>query len=418
MADRVPRPFEKVCVVGLGYIGLPTAATLAAAGFAVDGADVSEDVVDEINEGRAHFAEPDLDMLVQAAVTSGRLRAHPEPQPADAFLITVPTPIREDKSPDMSYVDAAARAVARVLAPGNLVILESTSPLGATEAVAETIAAERPDLVENGGLAVSVAYCPERILPGQMVRELVENDRIVGGVCEGDAERACALYQSFVRGEIHLTGARTAELVKLIENAYRDVNIAFANEVANLCDAHGLNAWEAIGLANRHPRVNILNPGPGVGGHCIAVDPWFLISANPDTARLMSEARRVNDGRPETVIAKVRAAAERCGSKRVACLGLAFKPDVDDLRESPAAEIAVGLAREGFEICAVEPNVRALPEKLWRHDAIRLAGLDEALAKSDIVVLLVAHRAFAKRTIDLSGKEIIDAVGLWSQKKE
>lgn len=412
------RAFDRVCVVGLGYIGLPTAATLAASGFEVAGTDISEDIVEEINEGRAHFAEPDLDMLVKAAVTSGRLTAHREPQTADAFLITVPTPIRDDKSPDMSFVDAAARSVARVLERGNLVILESTSPIGATEDVAAIIAAERPDLVEDGGLAVSVAYCPERILPGQMVRELVENDRIVGGVAEGDADRACALYQSFVRGEIHQTDAKTAELVKLIENAYRDVNIAFANEVANLCEAHGLNPWEAIGFANRHPRVNILNPGPGVGGHCIAVDPWFLISANPDTARLMSEARRVNDGRPGAVIAKVRAAAERCGSKRVACLGLAFKPDVDDLRESPAAEIAVGLAREGFEIYAVEPHVRALPEKLWRHDAIRLAGIDEALAKSDIVVLLVAHRAFAKRSFDLAGKEVVDAVGLWSQKRE
>jgi len=405
--------YETICVVGLGYIGLPTAATLASAGFVVKGTDVAEHIVEELNEGRAHFSEPDLDMLVRGAVASGRLKAYSEPQPAEAFIITVPTPIRDDKSPDMSYVETAAQSLSSVLGAGNLVILESTSPLGATERVASIIRDARPDLVEGGALKVAIAYCPERILPGQMVRELVQNDRIVGGLTPADAACARDLYQSFVRGEIHMTDAKTAELVKLIENAYRDVNIAFANEVANIGEAHQLNPWEAIELANRHPRVNILNPGPGVGGHCIAVDPWFLISENAELTGLMAEARRVNDGRPETVIAKIREASAKYDSKQIACLGLAFKPNVDDLRESPAIDIAVGLAEEGYEVYAVEPHVNALPERLWRHDNIRLAGLDEALAKSDIVLLLVGHKAFLKRRGDVEDKIVIDAVGLW-----
>lgn len=410
--------YETICVVGLGYIGLPTAATLASAGFTVKGTDVADHVVEELNEGRAHFAEPDLDMLVRGAVSSDRLTAFGAPQPADAFIITVPTPIRDNKSPDMSYVQAAAQSVASVLEEGNLIILESTSPLGATENIADIVRAARPDLVAdneagNNALKVAIAYCPERILPGQMVRELVQNDRIVGGLTPEDAACARDLYQSFVRGEIHMTDAKTAELVKLIENAYRDVNIAFANEVANISEAHGLDPWEAIELANRHPRVNILNPGPGVGGHCIAVDPWFLISDNRELTGLMTQARQVNDGRPDAVIDKVRAASAQCGSKKVACLGLAFKPNVDDLRESPAVDIAVGLAEEGFDVCAVEPHVNTLPETLWRHDNIRLAGFDEALAKTDIVVLLVGHKAFLKRKGDADDKTVIDAVGLW-----
>ena len=402
-----------VCVVGLGYIGLPTAVMLASAGFSVKGTDVDDPVVEALNEGRAHFAEPDLDMLVRGAVSSGRLKAFGEPQPADAFIITVPTPIREDKAPDMSFVEAAARSVAPVLEPGNLVILESTSPLGTTENMANIIRDARPDLDEEGELKLAIAYCPERILPGQMVRELVQNDRIVGGLKPADAKRARDLYQRFVCGEIHMTDAKTAEMVKLIENAYRDVNIAFANEVAHISEAHALDVWEAIALANRHPRVNILNPGPGVGGHCIAVDPWFLISENPYLTRLMAQARIINDGRPERVIARVKEAAQRADTGKIACLGLAFKPDVGDLRESPAVEVIIGLAQRGFEICAVEPHVNALPEKLWPYDNVRLAGFEEALAKSDIIVLLVGHTRFAKRKGDVEGKVIIDAVGLW-----
>ncbi|MBC7987524.1 MAG: nucleotide sugar dehydrogenase, partial [Sphingomonadaceae bacterium] len=302
--------FASVSVVGLGYIGLPTAATLASVGVTVKGVDISSRVVDELNEGRAHFSEPDLDGLVQSAVGSGRLTAFTESQPADAFIIAVPTPMMADKSPDMRAVEAAAHGVAAVLKPGDLVILESTSPLGATDTIAGIIRAERPDLVEEGGgLAIALAYCPERILPGKMVTELVANDRVVGGVTRACAERARELYRLFVRGEIFLTDAATAELVKLMENAYRDVNIAFANEIANICEANHIDPWEAIGLANRHPRVNILSPGPGVGGHCIAIDPWFLITRNPGLAELMAAARKVNDGRPASVIARIRAAA-------------------------------------------------------------------------------------------------------------
>jgi UDP-N-acetyl-D-mannosaminuronic acid dehydrogenase len=405
--------FQSVCMVGLGYIGLPTAATLAAAGIPVKGTDVNEDVVQRINQGCAHFSEPDLDMLVRASVESGRLKAYATPQPADAFIITVPTPIRDDRSPDMSYVEAAARAIAPVLEPGGLVILESTSPVGTTAEVAKILGQERPDLLEGGALQASVAYCPERILPGQMVAELIQNDRIIGGLNAVASKRAAGLYRMFVRGKILETNAKTAEMVKLIENAYRDVNIAFANEVANIGDAHDIDPWEAIALANHHPRVNILNPGPGVGGHCIAVDPWFLISQNPELSGLMTRARQVNDGRPATVLAKVEAAAETLSSKKIACLGLAFKPNVDDLRESPAVAITSALARQGYEVSAVEPNVTNLPKCLKNSDNLCLTTLDDALDKADIVLLLVGHDEFADIAKTLDGKTIIDTVGLW-----
>jgi UDP-N-acetyl-D-mannosaminuronic acid dehydrogenase len=406
--------FETVCVLGLGYIGLPTAATLAAAGLTVKGVDIREDVVDTLNAGKAHFSEPDLELLVRGAVESGKLKAYTEPQPADAFIITVPTPINGDKSPDMSFVDAAARSLMAVLAPGNLVLLESTSPLGTTAAIADIVRGGRPDLVDGESLKISLAYCPERILPGQMVRELVENDRIVGGLMPEDAIRASDLYKTFVHGEVHRTDAITAEMVKLIENAYRDVNIAFANEVAAIGESHGIDPWEAINLANRHPRVNILSPGPGVGGHCIAVDPWFLITQNRDLAGLMNAARIVNDSRPATIVGKIEAAAEIAGSKRIACLGLAYKPDVDDLRESPALEIVRELAMRGYEVSAVEPHVDALPSKLAETGSVTLRALDEALAASDVVALLVAHKPFADVTAGkLGDKAVVDAVGLW-----
>lgn len=405
--------FQSVCVIGLGYIGLPTAATLAASGIDVKGVDVRQHIVDELNEGRAHFSEPDLDMLVQSAVGSGRLQAFAEPQPADAFIITVPTPVQDDKSPDMSFVERASRAMAPVLKANDLVILESTSPVGATEMIDRIVRETRADLVDDGALRVSLAYCPERILPGQMVRELVENDRIVGGMTPADAARARSLYKRFVRGEIHETDAKTAEMVKLIENAYRDVNIAFANEIANIGEAHGIDAWQAIALANHHPRVNILNPGPGVGGHCIAVDPWFLISQNRELSPLMAAARAVNDGRPETVVAKVEAAAAERDSKRVACLGLAYKPDVDDLRESPAVEIAATLARDGYEVSVVEPHIGELPPTLCDIGTVALKDMDSALDAADIVLVLVAHSAFAGSHSGLADKAVIDTVGLW-----
>jgi UDP-N-acetyl-D-mannosaminuronic acid dehydrogenase len=405
--------FTSVCVLGLGYIGLPTAATLAAAGLSVKGVDVREDIVDTLNAGEAHFSEPDLDMLVQGAVATGRLKAFTEPQPADAFIITVPTPINGDKTPDMSFVEAAAKSLAPALEPGNLVLLESTSPLGATASIAAIIRKERPDLTGGDDLKVSLAYCPERILPGQMVRELVENDRIVGGLTPEDSARARDLYKTFVRGEIHETDAITAEMVKLIENAYRDVNIAFANEIANIGEAHGIDPWEAIGLANRHPRVNILSPGPGVGGHCIAVDPWFLITQNRKLAGLMAEARNVNDGRPETIIAKIEAAATERDSKRISCLGLAYKPNVDDLRESPAVEIARSLAERGYEVSVVEPHIDTLPDSLEGVENLALRPLDEALAASSVVALLVAHTSFADVIGYLGDKAVVDTVGLW-----
>lgn len=405
--------FNSVCVVGLGYIGLPTAATLAASGVEVKGVDVRTHIVDELNGGRAHFSEPDLDMLVQSAVGSGRLKAFAEPQPADAFIITVPTPVQDDKSPDMSYVRSASEAVAPVLKAHDLIILESTSPLGATRMIEDIVRDKRPDLVDGDTLQISLAYCPERILPGQMVRELVENDRIVGGRAPEDAARAKALYGRFVRGEIHETNAITAEMVKLIENAYRDINIAFANEVANIGEKHGVDPWQAIDLANHHPRVNILNPGPGVGGHCIAVDPWFLISQNRELSPLMAAARAVNDSRPETVVAKIAQASQDCGSKRVACLGLAYKPDVDDLRESPAVEIAAMLASQGYTVAVVEPHVEALPANLQNAGEVTLASVDEALESSDIVVGLVGHSAFQEIGDRLAGKAVIDTVGLW-----
>lgn len=407
--------FETVSVVGLGYIGLPTAATLASRGIRVLGVDVNGSTVNAINEARAHFSEPDLDGLVHSAVTSGRLRAYTTPQPADAFIIAVPTPIRENKSPDMSFVERATRAVAKVLDRHNLVILESTSPVGTTEWMAELIREERPDLTgEHGRLEISMAYCPERILPGRMVFELIENDRIVGGATPQCASRAKALYASFVRGQIFETSSALAEMVKLIENAYRDVNIAFANEVANLCDRMSLDAWEAIGLANRHPRVNILNPGPGVGGHCIAVDPWFLIDRHPDQTPLMTAARGVNDARPHAVIGKIIAAADERGVREICCLGLAYKPDVDDLRESPAVEIVEGLATRGYSVIVCEPHVGALPRSLADNPRVRLAETESAIEDCDVVAVLVGHSAFKDipRTTILE-KAVVDSVGLW-----
>jgi UDP-N-acetyl-D-mannosaminuronic acid dehydrogenase len=326
--------------------------------------------------------------------------------------------VQQDKSPDMSYVESATRSVARVLKEGDLVILESTSPVGTTEWLVGIIASERPDLVSSSGsvhdLKISIAYCPERILPGRMVSELVKNDRIVGGVTPNCAARAKALYSIFVRGEIFETSSAAAELVKLIENAYRDVNIAFANEVANLCDQMKLNAWDTIALANKHPRVNILNPGPGVGGHCIAVDPWFLIAQHPAVTPLMRAARNVNDGRPHTAIEKVEQAVIDSGSVKICCLGLAYKPDVDDLRESPAMEIVQNLALKGRQIMVVEPNISVLPGELADLPNVILAPVQDAIAESDIVVLLVGHMPFKGiGASSLDGKVVIDCVGLW-----
>lgn len=413
------RRFQKISLVGLGYIGLPTAATIATRGIDVIGVDVNAHAVETINAGRAHFSEPDLDMLLQSAVMAGKLRAVTEPEEADAFVIAVPTPFKENHQPDMRYVEQACRAIAKVLKSGDLIILESTSPVRATEWICEWIAEERPDLKtplqDRTSPDINVAYCPERILPGRMVFELIENDRVVGGITPACAERAKSLYEIFVRGEIHVTQAATAELCKLIENAFRDVNIAFANEISICCEALKLDPWEAISLANRHPRVNILRPGPGVGGHCIAVDPWFLISALPESTPLMKAAREVNDSKPEYVIATALKQMRRFREPVVACLGIAYKPDVDDLRESPAIRIVEELVKEAdSHIIIVEPNITELPSNLAEKSNVELADLASAVERSDIIVVLVGHKPFLSiRQRDIEQKVVIDSCGAW-----
>ncbi|MGP9820450.1 UDP-N-acetyl-D-mannosamine dehydrogenase [Salinarimonas sp. NSM] len=408
---------ERVSVVGLGYIGLPTAAVLANRGIDVIGIDVDPRVVETLSRGEVHILEPDLDVLVRAAVNGGLFRASLTPEPASVFMIAVPTPFKEDRSPDLAYVEAACRAIAPVLARGNLVILESTSPVGTTEHVARWLAEERPDLRfpgAQGEIDVHVAHCPERVLPGRILRELVENARVIGGLTPACAEKARDFYKVFVSGKCLLTTARTAELCKLTENAFRDVNIAFANELSLIAERVDVDVWELIALANHHPRVQILQPGPGVGGHCIAVDPWFIVDSAPEESRLIRTAREVNDYKPHWVVGKVRAAAERFKAPRVACLGLAFKANVDDLRESPAVHIVDELAKSGVgEIVAVEPHIRALPRQLAGHANVTLADL-RAIEDADIVVCLVDHEAF--RSIDpkrLMSKVVIDTRGIW-----
>jgi len=410
---------KRISVLGLGYVGLPVAGALASRGFEVIGVDVAQRIVDVINTGKIHIVEPDLDMVVQAAVSAGRLRATLKPEPSDAFIIAVPTPFTGDHKPDISYVKAAAQMIAPLLRKGNLVILESTSPVGTTEQICSWFAELRPDLVmpeaERENADIHIAHCPERVLPGSVLRELVDNDRIIGGISPLCATHAVALYRSFVRGEMHLTNARTAELAKLVENAYRDVNIAFANELSIVCDQLSVNVWDLIELANKHPRVNILSPGPGVGGHCIAVDPWFIIAASPEPTPVIRAARGVNDGKPELVFAKVKAAAERLRSPVIACLGLSYKADIDDLRESPALHIVERLAQELVgELLIVEPNVRKLPASLSQASNIKLVELREALAAADIVLLLVDHRQFKRIDRDLLKPKItIDTRGIW-----
>ena len=403
-----------LCVLGLGYIGLPTASIFATKGRRVLGVDVSPVVVETINSGKIHIQEPDLDVLVRAAVQSGNLRAAAAPAPAEVFILAVPTPfdVQPDGSrlPDLSYVEAATRSLAPHVRAGNLVILESTSPVGTTEKVKGWLEAELVDL----GLALPVgilyAHCPERILPGQMLKELVSNDRIAGGLTPAASLRAKALYETFCTAQIFLTDARTAEMAKLTENAFRDVNIAFANELSLICDRLKIDVWELIRLANRHPRVKILQPGPGVGGHCIAVDPWFIVAAAPAEARLMRTAREVNDHKPHHVVAQVRAAAAQQAQPVIACLGLSFKANVDDLRESPAVEITAALAAAGLPVLAVEPHVRALPSSL--EGKVKLVSLAEAVSAANVIVLLVDHRAFGSLTLAaLAGKALIDTRG-------
>lgn len=411
--------FEKVSVVGLGYIGLPTAAVIASRGIEVIGIDVSEKAVETINQGKVHIVEPDLDMVVQAAVTMGKLRASLTPESAEAFMIAVPTPFKEGKKPDLSYIKKAAEAIAPVLEKGNLIILESTSPVGATEQLAGWLQELRPDLNFPGQTAAEadmyVAHCPERVLPGRVLEELVSNDRIIGGMSKECSEKAIQLYKTFVRGECIVTNARTAEMAKLTENSFRDVNIAFANELSVVCDELKINVWELIALSNRHPRVNILSPGPGVGGHCIAVDPWFIVDSAPTSARMIRTAREINDGKPGYVIEKVRKAADEFKRPVIACLGLAFKADIDDLRESPALDITMELAAAGgAEVLAVEPNIQTLPAKLAEKD-VKLVTLDEALERANVFVILVDHKQFkGLSNQDINTKVVVDTRGIFS----
>ena len=396
--------FEKVCVIGLGYIGLPTASLLATKGFSVTGVDVSDNVVDTINRGEIHIVEPDLDILVKSAVNSGNLTASLEPVEADVFIIAVPTPFKDNKVPDLSYIEAATKKISPFVKPGNLVILESTSPVGTTdEVVADLLAKEGHKI----GDEIFVAHCPERVLPGRILIELVENDRVVGGVDDISTAVTVAFYERFVRGEVFATTAKTAEMVKLTENSSRDVQIAFANELSMICDSEGIDTWEVIALANRHPRVNILQPGPGVGGHCIAVDPWFIVDRSPAHSRLIKTAREVNDSKPAWVIDRVKRCADKFKHPKIACLGLAFKADVDDLRESPASDIVRSLQSENVgELLICEPN-------LSEHPDFDLVAADEAIKSADIVLLLVDHKIFRRlKASDLSEKVVIDTRGI------
>lgn len=421
--------FNTISIIGMGYIGLPTAAVFASRKIKVIGVDVNRNVVDTINAGRIHIIEPDLDMLVHATVKEGYLCATVDPKPADAFLIAVPTPFLDGHIPDMGYIEAACKSISPVLKKGNLVILESTSPVGATEQMSAWLAEARPDLSfpQTHGEAsdIRVAHCPERVLPGQVLRELVENDRVIGGMTRSCSETAAALYKNFVRGECVITNSRTAEMCKLTENSFRDVNIAFANELSMICENLNINAWELIKLANRHPRVNILQPGPGVGGHCIAVDPWFIVSAAPELARLIRTARQVNDSKPHWVLDQIKISladylqsnpGKTAADVTIACFGLAFKADIDDLRESPALEIAANLSKSHpGAVLAVEPNIRDLPASL--NERAKLVDMDTALQQANIGVLLVAHTAFKNRPPnDWRGLRMIDTCGITNEK--
>lgn len=401
---------EVIVVVGLGYIGLPTAAALAQAGHSVIGVDVSDRHVDAVNRGEVPFVEPDLAEVVKANVDAGRLRATKDMPHGDVYIIAVPTPFAEGYKADLSYIDAATNAIAPQLQGGELVILESTSPPGTTDHVRAVLANARPELTD-----LQFAHCPERVLPGRIMVELVTNDRIVGGLSPEAAEHAATIYKSFCQGDIHLTDATTAEMAKLTENAFRDVNIAFANELSIISQHLGIDVWELIELANKHPRVNILQPGPGVGGHCIAVDPWFIVSSAPEQTKLIQQARQVNDHKPDWVVAQVRESIAGLPNPVIATLGLAFKADIDDLRESPAIQITETLAREVPEarLLAVEPNVESLPETLAGR-GVTLVDLDQAIEQATVLVLLVDHKEFA--SVDparLEGKIIIDTKGAW-----
>ncbi len=403
--------YQKICVMGLGYIGLPTASLLATKGFEVVGVDVSQKVVDTINQGEIHIVEPDLDILVKSAVHSGNLSASLEPCAADVFIIAVPTPFKDGgpdhisgKKPDLSYIDSATKKISPYIKPGNLVILESTSPVGTTDEVVAKILRQAGHAI---GEDVYVSHCPERVLPGRILIELVENDRVVGGINEESTKVTVNFYERFVRGSVLATTAKTAEMVKLTENSSRDVQIAFANELSMICETENIDTWEVIELANRHPRVNILNPGPGVGGHCIAVDPWFIVDRSPEVSKLIRTAREVNDAKPEWVINRVVHCANKFKDPIIACLGLAFKADVDDLRESPAFNIVKEIQRKEIaRLLVCEPN-------LDDHCEFDLYELDDVIERADIILVLVDHKIFSQcKASDLREKVIIDTRGI------
>jgi len=402
-------------MIGLGYIGLPTAGVFAKNGIEVKGVDINEETVNIINQGKIHIEEPGLEELIKEVVDKGMFRAYTTPQEADAFIMAVPTPFKgENYEPNLDYIESATRSLAKVLKKGDLVILESTSPVGTTEKMSAWLAEERPDLTFPHDVGeesdIRVTHCPERILPGQMIRELVENDRVVGGITPKCTKIASDLYKTFVKGECVETSARVAEMSKLTENSFRDVNIAFANELSLLCDKMDISVWELIEMANKHPRVNILQPGCGVGGHCIAVDPWFIVHDFPDDAKMIRTARETNDAKPLYVISKVQEAVKGMKNPKIACLGLAFKPDIDDLRESPALEITKMLSdNTDFTILAVEPNVKELPHVLINRRNVELVGLDEAMNTADVLVVLVNHKEFSRETLG-NDIEILDFV--------
>ncbi len=408
----------KVAVIGLGYIGLPTAAVIARTGVQVLGIDVSEHVVETVNSGKVHIEEVDLDGLVSGVVARGHLRASTLIEPADVFVIAVPTPFKDDHQPDIGYVLKAATTVAAVLKAGDIVVLESTSPVGTTEQVRDLLAQLRPDLKMPGKSAeladVSIAYCPERVLPGRILVELIDNDRVIGGITPRCARKALAFYRRFVRGACVTTTSRAAEMTKLTENAFRDVNIAFANELSLVADTMGVDVWEVIRLANRHPRVNILSPGPGVGGHCIAVDPWFLVSAAPEQTPLIRTAREVNDGKVAHSIARAAALIDAHPAKPVACMGLAFKANIDDFRESPALKVAAALAElYGERIRIVEPYAQALP-KAFDGTGAALIDLDDAIEQCPVMIVLVDHEVFKSVPLDeRATKAVYDTRGIW-----
>lgn len=402
----------------MGYIGLPTATVFADQGVYVHGVDVKESAVAAINSGNPHITEPELDVILRRVLSAEKFKASVTPDKADAFILAVPTPFKGNYVPDISYVEKAARAIAPFLEKGNLVVLESTSPVGTTERLSAVLAEERPDLklphAASGQADIQVAHCPERVLPGKILYEVIHNDRVIGGITPECANAALSLYQIISRAECHITNARTAELVKLSENAFRDVNIAFANELNYICDQLKIDVWELIGLANLHPRVNILKPGPGVGGHCIAVDPWFIVAADPVNAKLIRQAREINNRKPHYIVEKVRHAAAKLKSPKIACLGLSYKADIDDFRESPALEIVEELATAKLgALSVVEPHITELPISL-QGMGITMASFNSAIRDNDIVVLLVDHKAFLKVDREvIKEKIVIDTRGVW-----